>query len=85
MFNTYLMVLNIILLSCIILSAVLIVFTKEKLTSVIALFVLGILLSFEFLFFRAVILAVVQAVIGGLIIPFLFLKAGKKIAIKEEK
>lgn len=85
MFNTYLMVLNTILLSCIILFAALITFTKNKAASIVALFVIGILLSFEFLFFRAFILAILQAILGGIVIPIAFLKAEKRIDLKEDK
>lgn len=85
MFNTYLMALNIILLLCIILAATVIIFSKDRYTTIIALFIVGILLAFEFLFFRAIILAIIQAVIGGLVIPILFLKAEKKVDLKEDK
>lgn len=85
MFNTYLMALNIILLLCIILAATVIIFSKDRYTTIIALFIVGILLAFEFLFFRAIILAIIQAVIGGLIIPILFFKAEKKVDLKEDK
>lgn len=85
MYNYYFAAVNIIFLVVLLACVLIVVFNKKIINCIFALSVIGIILSMEFLFLRMSILAVIQIIIGGLVIPALFLKVYNYIYIENRK
>lgn len=85
MYNYYFAAVNIIFLIILLASVLVMVFNKKIINCIFALSIIGIILSMEFLFLRAKILAVIMIIIGGLVIPILFLVIYNYIYIKKSK